>query len=130
MDKWEELKKCLIENKENARMKYMESTDNHSREGDMAWHQMFTTCGDVLNEMAELERKSLPEPPMAEAEREYLDKDFIMFLEQGIKAKNWESSMKRRINECTDEAEFVEGYTTALIDIKNYYKKLLKPEEK
>lgn len=127
MDKWEELKKWIQENRDEALVNYMRSTKHHTQKGDEAWNQIRVTCNDVLEMMGTLEREECHEP---KEEGKHLSKEFLGFLYQGIKAKNWESAMKRRTNGCTDEAEFLEGYTTALIDIKNYYEKILKLGDK
>lgn len=118
MDKWERLKGQVQNRTEQAKMSF-ETAKPYSATKAM-FLQEFTDYKDIMDYMIHLEKSH---------GREDFNHRFLKFLSKGIGAKEWETTLQRTIKKYPDGADFWEGYTTALIQIKVYYEKLMNPSK-
>ena len=118
MDKWEKLKGQVQNKIEQAKMSF--ETANPDSDAKAMFLQEFTDYKDIMDYMTHLEKNH---------SREDFNHRFLKFLSKGISAKEWETTLQWTINKYPDEANFWEGYTTALIQIKVYYEKLMNPSK-
>ena len=116
MNKWNILKSRLRGKADAAKAAY-DDAPNYSDSRSM-FLQEFTDCLNTMNTMHKLE--------VQEAKQDSLSKSFMKFLDRGIGAKDWETTLKKTIRKCPDEANFWDGYTAALIEMKAFYGKIQK----
>lgn len=86
MNKWNILKSRLRGKADAAKAAY-DDAPNYSDARSM-FLQEFTDCLNTLNTMHELE--------VQEAKQDSLSKSFMKFLDRGIGAKDWETTLKKR----------------------------------
>lgn len=138
MGKWDILKDWLERNAYKAQASYVGTNEVKNSVAKSIYLQQYTDLRDILDRMGELEREEKEkEQESREQERQEprrisksaFDKKFLKFLRRGISSKEWDSALNRIIKKYPDEANFWEGYTAALINIKTYYERLLQMEE-
>lgn len=116
MDKWERLKEVIYKRAATAKHEAQKAPISEARSMLVQEYTDWMTALEIMDALDEQESR--------EKSRELnFEKDFIKFLDRGIGAKDWESTLKRKIRKFPDEADFLEGYTAALIEIKAYYVK-------
>lgn len=118
MDKWERLKEQMRHYVEFSKQDY-DNAEPRSDKKDR-YLQHYIAYQNVLDNMDDLEKKF---------GKDDFNQRFLKFLSKGISAKEWETTLQRTIKKYPDEANFWEGYTTALIQVKVYYEKLMKGEK-
>lgn len=138
MEKWDILKDWLERNAYKAQASYVGTNEVKGSVAKSMYLQQYTDLRDILDRMGELEREEKEkEQESREQERQEprrisksaFDQKFLKFLRRGISSKEWDSALNRIIKKYPDEANFWEGYTAALINIKTYYERLLRMEE-
>lgn len=138
MGKWDILKDWLERNAYKAQASYVGTNEVKNSVAKSMYLQQYTDLRDILDRMGELEREEKEkEQESREQERQdprrisksAFDQKFLKFLRRGISSKEWDSALNRIIKKYPDEANFWEGYTAALINIKTYYERLLRMEE-
>lgn len=138
MGKWDILKDWLERNAYKAQASYVGTNEVKNSVVKSMYLQQYTDLRDILDRMGELEREEKEkEQESREQERQEprrifksaFDQKFLKFLRRGISSKEWDSALNRIIKKYPDEANFWEGYTAALINIKTYYERLLRMEE-